>query len=69
VDVPAVTPVTTPVVEPTVAFPLLLVQVPPDGVQFSEVVELAQTVKVPVIVPGLVETVTVILFVQVLGSV
>jgi hypothetical protein len=57
--VPALTPVTTPVDEPTVATPVLpLVQVPPDGDELSVVVDPVQTEAVPEIAPGAVATVT-----------
>ena len=53
VDVPAVTPVTTPSLEFTVAFALLLFHTPPPVVLFKPVVPDGHTVAVPVIVPGL----------------
>ena len=57
--VPALTPVTTPVPEPTVAIPMLpLVHVPPAGVEFNVVVKPVQTVAVPVMAVGVVFTVT-----------
>jgi hypothetical protein len=57
--VPALTPLTTPVDEPTVATAVApLVQVPPDGEELSVVVEPVQTDAVPVIADGAVETVT-----------
>ena len=50
---PALTPLTIPVDEPTVALEvLLLLQVPPDVALLSEVVLPAQTTAVPVIAPG-----------------
>lgn len=58
--VPALLPVTTPELEPTVATPVLpLVHVPPDGVELNVVVEPVHTVAVPVIEVGAVFTVTV----------
>ena len=58
-EVPALTPVTRPVVEPTVALPLLLVQVPPP-ISASKVVAPVQTFVVPLIEDGkgFTETVT-----------
>ena len=58
VDVPAVEPVTIPVDEPIVALLLLLLQTPPDGVEFNVVVKPAHTLSVPVIEEGLGLTVT-----------
>lgn len=53
-------PLTIPEEDPTVATPvLLLVQVPPDTVLPSVVVAPAHALVVPVIVPGLVFTVTI----------
>ena len=49
VAVPAVAPVTIPELEPTVAFVLPLVQLPPDVASVSVVVEPTQTVPVPLI--------------------
>ena len=58
-DVPATEPVTTPEVESAmVALPLLLLQVPPAGVEFKVVVSPMHTVNVPVSVVGLALTVT-----------
>lgn len=59
VDVPEVTPVTTPAV-PTDAFPLLLVHVPPAGRSVSVIAEPIQTDDAPEIVPGAVLTVIVV---------
>jgi len=60
VGIPAVTPPTIPVVAPTVASAvLLLVQVPPPGVEFKVVVSPAQTVLVPVIAVGVRLTVSI----------
>jgi hypothetical protein len=57
--VPALTPFTTPVEEPTVATPVLpLVQVPPVGEELRAVVEPVQTDAVPVIAEGALDTVT-----------
>ena len=55
---PAVTPVTMPVDEPTVALPLLASQVPPGVMSFSVVVCPTQTVLMPVIAAGSGLTVT-----------
>lgn len=50
---PALTPVATPESEPIVATDvLLLVQLPPAGVAFKEVVKPEQTLNVPVIAVG-----------------
>ena len=58
--VPAATPVTTPDEEPTVAAAvLLLLHVPPAGVQVSVFVPPGQTAGAPYIAPGLEFTVTV----------
>ena len=51
-------PVTTPVPATTVALPLLLVHVPPAGVELSVVVNPIHTLFVPVIAVGLAFTVT-----------
>ena len=65
VDVPATDPVTTPDVDNAiVALPLLLVQVPPPGVEFSVVVKPTQTFGVPVMVVGLALTVTTAVLIQ-----
>lgn len=58
VEVPAVTPITIPEEDPTVAFELLLVQLPVPVASFSVVVKPAQTFIVPVIVAGSGFTVT-----------
>jgi hypothetical protein len=50
--VPEVTPVTTPVVDPIVAFPLLLLHVPPEVVLLRLEVSPMQTCGVPVIAAG-----------------
>ena len=48
IQVPAVTPVTTPVEEPTVAIPvLLLLQLPPEVVSDKVLVEPTQTLAIP----------------------
>ena len=67
-DVPEVTPVTIPVVEPTVAWPLLLLHAPPAGVELSVVVNPTQTFKVPVII-GLGLTVTGVVIIHPVGIV
>jgi hypothetical protein len=60
IGLPAVTPVTTPFDEPTVANDVLpLLHAPPDVPSVSVVVELAQTVAVPPIAAGFALTVTV----------
>ena len=64
VDVPAIAPVTTPVVGTTVALPLLLVHVPPAGVEFNVVVKPTHTLVVPVSVVGLGLTVTGVVMIQ-----
>lgn len=57
--VPAATPETTPVPEPTVAVPVFaLVQVPPEGEELKVVVAPVHTDIVPVMVAGVVLTVT-----------
>lgn len=54
-------PVTTPVLEPMVAVPVLaLVHAPPDGVQLNVVVAPSHTTVVPLIAPGAEVTVTVL---------
>ena len=56
---PAATPVTAPVPEPAVAMAVLpLVQVPPDGEELNVVVAPEHTDIVPVMVDGVVLTVT-----------
>ena len=61
VDVPAATPLTTPVVLPTLAIVVvLLLQVPPRVVMAKVVVEPEHTVAVPVILPGVVYTLSVL---------
>ena len=50
---PEIKPVTIPVDDPTIALMLLLVQVPPEGVEFKVVVNPTQTSGVPVIIDGL----------------
>ena len=57
---PGILPVTIPVVEPILALPLLLVHVPPAGVEFSVLVAPTHTFKVPVIAVGLAFTVTIV---------
>ena len=65
VDVPATEPVTTPDVDKAiVALPLLLVQVPPAGVEFNVVVKPTHTFVVPVIVVGFELTVTGVVIMQ-----
>ena len=59
VDVPGLAPVTTPVVAFIAALPLLLLQVPPAGLEFNAVVSPTHTLVVPVIVVGLALTVTI----------
>ena len=56
-DVPAVTPVTIPVLEPMVAWLLLLLQVPPGVISVSEVVKPTQTLATPFMVVGIGRTV------------
>ena len=58
VTVPAVTPVTIPDEEPTLALALLAVHTPPARVLVSAVLRPSQTVSVPLIVPGAAFTVT-----------
>ena len=69
VEVPAAAPVTTPVTISMVALPLLLVQLPPAGVEFSVVVSPIHTAAVPVIFVGLGFTVTVVVLIQPVPSV
>ena len=57
---PATIPVTIPVEDPTVALPLLLLHVPPAGVEFSVVVAPTHTVGFPVMVVGFGLTVTMV---------
>ena len=65
VDVPATEPVITPDEgRPIVALPLLLVQVPPAGVEFNVVVRPTHTFIVPVSVVGFELTVTVVVAIQ-----
>ena len=65
ITLPAVTPVTVPVSEPTLAIAvLLLVQVPPPVVVLSVVDEPAQTDEAPVIGAGPADTVTFLVAVQ-----
>ena len=60
VAVPAATPVTTPVEEPTVAFGIaLLVQVPPDAVSVRAIVAPIHAVEDPEMAEGIAYTVTV----------
>jgi hypothetical protein len=67
---PALTPVTTPLDEPTVASAgLLVLHVPPALASESVVVEPAQTVVTPVIEAGSGLTVTGIVMKQVVGNV
>ena len=51
-DVPGVTPVAMPEAVPIVALPLLLLQVPPEGVALSVVVKPTHTLAVPEIDDG-----------------
>ena len=66
VAVPAVTPVTMPEEEPTVALVLLLLQVPPAVASVSVIVAPSQTEELPEIDGGVgfTVTVTVVVFVQ-----
>ena len=64
VDVPATEPVTTPVAGFIVALPLLLLHVPPAGVEFKVVVNPTQTVLSPAIVEGFAFTVTGVVLMQ-----
>ena len=57
---PVAAPVAIPVDDPMATLPLLLVHVPPKGVEFKVVVKPAQTVLIPVIVVGLAFTVTIV---------
>ena len=67
---PSDTPVTIPVVDPIVAFAVLLLQVPPAGVVFNVVVKPRHTLVSPVIaVIGFEFTVTIPVTVQVVGAV
>ncbi len=68
-SVPAATPVTTPVLEPTVALPLLRLQVPPAGVEFNVIVYPIHTGVLPVIAVGFGLMVTVLVVIQPVGSV
>ena len=69
VDVPAALPVTIPVDGSIVALPLLLVHVPPAGVEFNVVVSPIQTPVPPVIVVGLGFTVTTVVLMQPVPSI
>lgn len=51
-EVPATSPVTTPVEDPIITLELLLVHVPPAGVEFNVVVDPIHTFSVPVIAVG-----------------
>lgn len=62
VEVPAVTPFTTPKLL-TVALVLLLLHTPPDAVSVNVVLEPAQTVEAPEMAPAFESGLTVILFV------
>ena len=53
-----------PVDDPTVALPLLLLHVPPAGVEFNVVVNPTQTFNVPVILVGFELTVTIAMLIQ-----
>ena len=61
---PAAEPVTIPVTASMIAFPLLLVHVPPAGVEFNVVVKPIHTLSVPVMAVGLAFTVTVVVAIQ-----
>jgi hypothetical protein len=64
------TPLTSPVVTPTVAMPMaLLVHVPPAGVQFRVVVPPTHTLAAPVTTPGNAYTVTIVVVLQPVGRV
>ena len=66
--VPAATPLTTPVPEPTDAVPdALLVHTPPEGELLNVVVAPSHTVGTPVIAPGALFTVTVFVATQLAG--
>ena len=68
--VPANSPVTIPDDEPMMAtVVLLLVHVPPAGVEFSVVVNPTQTVSVPVMFVGLALIVTIAVLIQPVASV
>ena len=69
VDVPNVLPVTTPVDGSMLALPLLLVHVPPAGVELSVVVRPTHITGVPVIVVGFGLTVTIAVLIQPVPSV
>ena len=70
IGLPADTPVTTPVVEPTVANPvLLLLQVPPPVISLNIVVEPVQTLAVPVMAAGNGLTVMIAVVIQPVASV
>ena len=66
---PQTTALTIPVVGPTLAFPLLLVHIPPAGVEFNVVVAPPHIFKLPVIVVGLGLTVTGVVIIQPVGKV
>ncbi len=66
---PAVTPVTLPDVELTVALLLLLVHVPPVTASASVVLRAVQTLVIPVIAAGTGLTVNDVVFIQPVGSV
>ena len=68
-EVPAVTPVTTPEPEPTVALALLLLQVPVPVASLSVVVRPTQTFMVPVIEAGSGLMVTKVVLIQPVGNV
>ena len=67
--IPAVIPVTTPVLLTLPAAGLLLLHVPPVGVELSVVVIPVQTVKVPVMADGVELTVIFLVIIQPVGSV
>ena len=69
VEVPAVTPVTTPEPEPTVALALLLLHVPLPVASLSVVVRPTQTFIVPVMAAGSGLMVTMVVLIQPVGNV
>jgi hypothetical protein len=68
-DVPGITPVTIPELEPTVELPLLLVHTPPGGVAVNVVVNPTHTLAVPEIDDGDGFTVTTVVVKHPVGSV
>ena len=67
-EVPAVTPVTSPVTEFTFVFALLLLQAPPARASLRDVVSPSHTVGVPEIADGAAFTVTTVDTEQPVGS-